>query len=202
MKLFKKAMVRGVTAIVIVYLLTLIPQATTGIWEPLMEIMGIRNATLEWILSIGLTIVAIALIGYAIVLMHPFKRIASKILVTKAREAKSVVFVKWGGNWFYGWLTGSVEVDGQILYRVTVPSAPVPMTGHIMLVPLENIKFTDVSMAEHLTQLASMGFNALRGLIGTRSAPPEEDALAHGIIDSTEFSKTCCKMNRLEVGWS
>lgn len=180
---FKKAILWGLTAAVIVYIVILVLQTAVGLWEPLVRIIGIHNSTLRWLLSLGLTIVAVTLVGYAIVIAHPFKGIMNKILGVKAREAKSVVLVEWGGNWFYGWFTGIIEVNEQTLYRVTVPSAPVPITGQLMLVPRDiprdvpldvprdRIIFTDITMTEHLTQLASMGFNGMRTKIGTRDEP-------------------------------
>lgn len=172
---FKKAILWGITAIVIIYCLILILQAATGLWQPLVETIGVKNATLKWMISLGLTIVAIALVGYTIVILHPFKIIALRMLGIKEREAKSVVLVEWGGNWFYGWLTGTIEINGEIFYRVTVPSAPLPLSGQLMIVRCNRIIFTDITMPEHLSQLASMGFNGMRDDINTRLPPPDQD---------------------------
>jgi hypothetical protein len=171
MKLFKKAMIRGVTAVVIIYILVLALQAVVGLWEPIVEIVNIHNSTLKTMASLGLTIVATALVGYIIILAHPFRIVFNKILKIRARKAKGVVFVEWGGLWFYGWITGTLEVDGEILYRITIPGAPAPVAGHLTLAPRERIKFVDVALAEHLAQLASMGFGPIREKIGTRVEP-------------------------------
>jgi len=92
----------------------------------------------------------------------------------KAKKAKSVVLVKWGGNWFYGWLTGTIECDGQLFYRVTIPSAPIPISAQLLLVPREMIMFTNLKKTDHFTQLGSLGFDELRNSIEFWPPPKDE----------------------------
>jgi len=169
----KKALVWGVTALVLGYFLWLILQATYGIWGSLLVFMGFRNPALKWMISCALTLAAAAVLGYGIMLAHPFRGIMHRLLKIKAREAKGVVLVKWGDIWFFGWLTGKIQIGGRSFYRVTVPSAPLPISGQLMLVPRERIIFINISMAEHMTQLASMGFNALPDKL--RDCPPPDN---------------------------
>ncbi|MCX6738131.1 MAG: hypothetical protein NTY11_01790 [Candidatus Parcubacteria bacterium] len=168
---FGKAMLRGIVAAVIVYCIVQVLQTITGLWEPVLQTIGIHNIVLKWLASLGLSIGVIAPVGYAISILHPFKGIIYKILGIKAKEAKSIVFVRVGGVWFYGWLTGRVLVEGRVLYKITIPSAPLPMTGNLVLAPRKRVIFVDVTMAEHLAQLISMGLNALREAIGVRPTP-------------------------------
>ncbi|MBU1045975.1 hypothetical protein KJ616_02535 [Patescibacteria group bacterium] len=155
----KKAMLWGVTVAIISYLVILILQTSYNIWKPLLEILEFQNTVLKWSVACALTLVVLAIIGYAIIILaHPFKGIMYRILGLKARQAKSVVLVKWGGIWFLGWLAGRTQVDEDTLYRVIVPSAPLPVSGQLMLVPRHRIIFTNLTVTEHLAQLTSMGF--------------------------------------------
>jgi len=155
---FKKALLWGITFLILSYVLFLSLRSVYDLWKPLVEILGFKNIIFKWIIAFALTFTSITIIGYAIVLAHPFKNIMYGILRIKARKAKGVVFAEYGGDWFLGWLTGITQVDENVLYRVFVPSAPIPISGQVMFVPRHNITFTSITIPEHLAQLVSVGF--------------------------------------------
>ncbi|MBU3964127.1 hypothetical protein KJ562_00075 [Patescibacteria group bacterium] len=154
----KKAMLWGVAVAAISYIVIGALRVSNDIWEPILEIIGLKNTILKWSVACALTLAALAAIGYVIMLSHPFRAIMYKILRIKTRQAKGVVLVEWGSNRFLGWLTGVTQIDEEILYIVLVPSAPLPISGQLMLVPLSNITFINLSIPAHLAILTSMGF--------------------------------------------
>jgi|AntAceMinimDraft_17_1070374.scaffolds.fasta_scaffold31418_3 uncharacterized membrane protein len=169
----RKAFLWGLTATTLGYLAVYIAQKSFEFW--LITVAKIiSNLFCQWVLSGAFSIVTMILIGYIIMFTHPINKIINKLLGIKAKKAKSVVLVKWGGNWFYGWLTGTIECDGQLFYRVTIPSAPIPISAQLLLVPREMIMFTNLKKTDHFTQLGSLGFDELRNSIEFWPPPKDE----------------------------
>jgi hypothetical protein len=166
----RKAALWGITTIILGYFLSFIAQKSFDFWAPITKMVSSSSLTCQWVLSIALTAIAVTVIGYILMLLHPVRLIINRILKVKARQAQSIVLVRWGGVWFYGWLTGTIECDGKKLYRITVPSAPVPISAQLLLVSQEDIMFTNITKTDHFTQLGSLGFDKLDNKI--RFWPP------------------------------
>ncbi len=161
----RKALLWGVPVVVMGSLIYWLVSANFEMWSPVIKRMPLVPLAYQWLLSIALSITGIILIGYGVMLWHPMKKIINKFPFLAIayngngeKYVKNIVLVQWGGNEFYGWLTGTVVINRETLFKVTIPSAPMPLSAYIMLVKKENLKFSNIGMGDHLQQLGSMGF--------------------------------------------
>lgn len=168
----KKAILWGITAVLLGYFVYHIAKESFKFWLPVTDAISL-NDTYQWLFAIAFTIIAVILIGYIVILFRPLKGVFDRTLGVKTRAVKSLVIVKWGGNWFYGWLTGTINCDGKKFYRVTVPSAPIPISAQLILVPRERIMFCSMKKTDYFTQLGSLGFDQIDPNI--KFWPPPED---------------------------
>ncbi len=175
----RKAILWGVPVVVMGSLIYWLANANFRMWSPMINRMPAMPALCQWLLSIAWSIAVIILAGYGVTFWHPMKKIIDKfpvlaIVFNGEKYVKNIVLVKWGGNEFYGWLTGTVRKNEQILFKITVPTAPLPISAQLMLVERKNLEFSDVGMADHLQQLGSMGFVELSKVIKSWEPPENE----------------------------
>lgn len=105
---------------------------------------------------------------YRIPLVNTLYRTAKEIVETFSQEKKQVfrevVLVQFPhpGSWAIGFLVGEAggivkDAAGRELVKVLVPHVPVPMSGFLLLVPREEIKFLDISVEDGLRMIVSTG---------------------------------------------
>jgi uncharacterized membrane protein len=73
---------------------------------------------------------------------------------------KAVVLIEFPhkNSYAVGFITGTIESpEGKTLYRVFVATTPNPTTGFLILVPEEDVRFTDISVEEGIKMIVSAG---------------------------------------------
>lgn len=92
------------------------------------------------------------------------KQIVLFILAQKEFGLKKVVLVEYPskGIWSLGFLTNEqiknvVDAAGREMVAVFVPSSPGPLTGYVIFVPKEELRFVDFSITDALKIIISGG---------------------------------------------
>lgn len=125
----------------------------------------------RWTLNVAMSIVIIILVGYLVRLFHPIKRLLNRfpflaLLKTQRQENSNaewpVVRVRWAGLLVMGWLD-EIRLDyyGEIEYKVTAASAPLPISGNLLFAGIDEIEFSNLTTPDYLRQLGSFGFKKL-----------------------------------------
>lgn len=93
-----------------------------------------------------------------------FKQIILFVLAQKEFGFKKVVLVEYPskGIWSLGFLTNEEfkkmsEVVGKDMAPVFIPSSPNPLTGYVIFLPKEELKFPDISIGDALKIIISGG---------------------------------------------
>lgn len=95
----------------------------------------------------------------------PLKQIASFASSEKEFGFKKVVLVEYPskGIWSIGFLTNERlrqidKVTGKEMLAVFLPTTPGPLTGYVVFMPKEEVKFLDMSVNDALKIIVSGGF--------------------------------------------
>lgn len=93
-----------------------------------------------------------------------FKQIVLFILAQREFGFKKVVLVEYPskGIWSLGFLTNEKferanRITGKEMAGVFIPSTPGPLTGYLIFVPKEELKFPDISITDALKLIISGG---------------------------------------------
>lgn len=93
-----------------------------------------------------------------------FKQIVQFVAAQKEFGFKKVVLVEYPGKgiWSIGFLTNEEfkqigETLSKQMVSVFVPSSPNPLTGYVIFLPKEEIKFVDISISDALKIIISGG---------------------------------------------
>ena len=93
-----------------------------------------------------------------------FKQIILFVLAQKEFGFKKVVLVEYPskGIWSLGFLTNEefkkmTEVVGKNMAPVFIPSSPNPLTGYVIFLPKEELKFLDIPISDALKIIISGG---------------------------------------------
>lgn len=93
-----------------------------------------------------------------------FKQIVQFVAVQKEFGFKKVVLVEYPGKgiWSMGFLTNEEfkqigETLSKQMVSVFIPSSPNPLTGYVIFLPKEEIKFVDISISDALKIIISGG---------------------------------------------
>lgn len=93
-----------------------------------------------------------------------FKQIVQFVAAQKEFGFKKVVLVEYPGKgiWSIGFLTNEeFKQIGETLFKqmvsVFIPSSPNPLTGYVIFLPKEEIKFVDISISDALKIIISGG---------------------------------------------
>jgi uncharacterized membrane protein len=78
---------------------------------------------------------------------------------TKAAfKAVAVVEFPRKGSLAIGFVTGAMtNPDGQLLYRVFIATTPNPTTGFLLILPADEVQFTDISVEDGVKMIVSGG---------------------------------------------
>lgn len=78
---------------------------------------------------------------------------------TKAAfKAVAVVEFPRKGSLAIGFVTGSMtNPEGQLLYRVFIATTPNPTTGFLLILPADEVQFTDISVEDGVKMIVSGG---------------------------------------------
>ncbi|MEI7948310.1 MAG: DUF502 domain-containing protein [bacterium] len=78
---------------------------------------------------------------------------------TKAAfKAVAVVEFPRKGSLAIGFVTGSMtDPDGHLLYRVFIATTPNPTTGFLLILPADEVQFTDISVEDGVKMIVSGG---------------------------------------------
>ena len=98
-------------------------------------------------------------------LIYPaFKQIVSFIAAQKELGFKKVVLVEYPskGLWSLAFLTNDEfkkmsDLSGREMVSVFVPSSPNPLTGYVIFVAKEELKFSDIAVSDALKIIISCG---------------------------------------------
>lgn len=92
------------------------------------------------------------------------KQIVLFILQQKEFGFKKVVIVEYPskGIWSLGFLTNEQfsrirDITNQEMASVFIPSSPGPLTGYVVFIPKENLRFVDISVSDALKIIISGG---------------------------------------------
>jgi len=158
-------------------LITLVPLALFG-WV-IYSFIKVNNAiwtivplpesllSYRWAINILMSLLIIVSIGLIVRLLHPVEKILKMfpfLLIFRAsnREKATIVRIEWGKNKFLGWLDEiTVNENEEKEYKVTVPSAPLPLSAQIMFATVDKIELSNLTTADLLKQLASLGLRKL-----------------------------------------
>lgn len=106
------------------------------------------------------------------------KKLTETLFSRDSTAFKRVVLIEWprAGLWTVGFQTGAPlkvvrEATGLSLIPVFVPTTPNPTSGFIMQVPVDQLKFLDVSVEEGMRYVISLGVVA-PGTAPPPAAPP------------------------------
>jgi uncharacterized membrane protein len=73
---------------------------------------------------------------------------------------KAVAFVEFPrkGSLAIGFVTGSMTTpEGQLVYRVFIATTPNPTTGFLLLLPADEVQFTDITVEDGVKMIVSGG---------------------------------------------
>jgi uncharacterized membrane protein len=107
-------------------------------------------------------------IVYRIPLVNTLYRTAKEIVETFSEDRKQVfrevVLVQFPlpGTWMIGFLVGEAggvvkDAAGPDLVKVLVPHVPVPMSGYLLFVPRDEIRFLNIPVEDGLRMVVSTG---------------------------------------------
>ena len=91
------------------------------------------------------------------------KQVVDAVSVPNNKTFKSVVLIEYPrpGTKVIGFMTGiTTDEDGRKWCRVFIPMSPLPTSGFLQLVPLEDVRVTDITVDEAFKMLISGGFIA------------------------------------------
>lgn len=95
----------------------------------------------------------------------PLKQIASFASSEKELGFKKVALVEYPckGIWSIGFLTNEKfskinEVTGREMLAIFIPTTPGPLTGYVVFIPKEEVKFPDITINSALKIIISGGF--------------------------------------------
>ncbi|MGQ9663082.1 MAG: DUF502 domain-containing protein [Kiritimatiellia bacterium] len=91
------------------------------------------------------------------------KQVVNTFSQTSRAGFKAAVLVSfpYHGAVSLGFVTGTtLAPDGKLLYRVFMPTAPNPTSGFVLLVPQEEIQFTNITVEDGLKMMVSGGLLA------------------------------------------
>lgn len=161
------------------YFSLLIFNAFTGIFEPLvLKYFPFISLAAQRTISFFLLILLLVIIGYLADFLHPIvyiKKLFLKIPLVRVIlgaqknqelptifQGKSVVLVSLGNVSVFGVLVGETEtiLDDQPVkqYKVFVPTAPIVVSGFVVLVPAKDIrKVINISPAQLFALVSTFG---------------------------------------------
>lgn len=97
-----------------------------------------------------------------------FKQLVLFVLAQKEFGFQKVVLAEYPskGIWSVGFLTNEPfkkinEICGREMVPVFIPSSPGPLTGYVIFVPKEGLKFPDISVSDALKIIISGGVLAI-----------------------------------------
>lgn len=102
------------------------------------------------------------------------KQVVDAVSIQKKNTFKSVVIIEYPrpGMKVIGFMTGiTTDEEGVKWCRVFIPMSPLPTSGYLQLVPVHDVRVTDLSVEEAFKMLISGGFIAPE----TLSARPMRD---------------------------
>lgn len=167
-----------------IFVLRIIITALTGLVRPFLS--GWTDSLPEYVIMVIAAVAAVCTIyvvglitthfvgrrligfGESLLLRLPIVKTvyaASKQMVETFSEStqrafKAVVFVDFPrtGTLAAGFLTGTiVDPSNKILYSVFVPTTPNPTSGFLIILPEEDIRFTDISIEDGIRMIVSGG---------------------------------------------
>jgi uncharacterized membrane protein len=181
---FKAGIITLLPMVLIGWIIYTVLKFNNAIWSK----MAMPEIVTSFRLPINLTmsLFIILIMGYVVILIHPIKRLEKmfpflSVLKIKAKGNNNkewpVVRIIWGGAKFMCWLDEiRLDEDGEIEYKVTLPSAPLPLSGQIISVGIDKIEFSNLTTPDYVRQLGTFGFVKLpentRFVLGTKF--PEE----------------------------
>lgn len=90
---------------------------------------------------------------------NPVNKIVSDFSSKSSDSFQKVVMVDFPnrGSKSIGFITNNVEVDDEHLVAVFIPTVPNPTNGHMVIVNKEEVKVLDVTIAEGVNMVITMG---------------------------------------------
>jgi uncharacterized membrane protein len=88
------------------------------------------------------------------------KQVVDTFSSTTKAAFKAVAFVEFPrkGCLALGFVTGSMtNPEGQLMYRIFIATTPNPATGFLLILPAEEVQFTDISVEDGVKMLVSGG---------------------------------------------
>ena len=104
------------------------------------------------------------------------KQVVDAISVQKKNTFKSVVLIEYPrpGTKVIGFMTGvTTDEEGRKWARVFIPMSPLPTSGFLQLIPIQDVRVTDLSVEEAFKMLISGGFIA-PDILSTHAMRDEE----------------------------
>lgn len=88
------------------------------------------------------------------------KQVVDTFSSTTKAAFKAVALVEFPrkGSLAIGFVTGSMNnPDGQLVYRVFIATTPNPTTGFLLIIPADEVQFTDISVEDGIKMIVSGG---------------------------------------------
>ena len=105
------------------------------------------------------------------------KQVVNTLSASTAAAFQSVVFVEFprAGSLAVGFITGTIlDPAGQRLYRVFVPTTPNPTSGFLVILPAEQVRFTDISVEDGVKMIVSGGMLSPERYVVTPAPSPAD----------------------------
>lgn len=152
-----KAFLWGLPAVVIVGLVKWLGDMLFVTWRPVVGLLS-ANILLQWGLGLILSLALIIAVGYVARGTIPLQKIWQQVFFKIfGKKLWPVVLVEWGGNWFFSLL---LENNGEE-YKVVIFSAPLPISGQLMIVEKERVRSTNLTTGDLFNQITSFGLRPI-----------------------------------------
>lgn len=107
------------------------------------------------------------------------KQVVDTFSASNMRAFKSVVLVEFPrpGSLALGFVTGTMaDGEGRELYRLFVPTTPNPTSGFLVIVPKDDVHFTDIGVEDGIKMIVSGGMLAPTQYNRVDAPPPQPPA--------------------------
>ena len=111
------------------------------------------------------------------------KQVVDTFSSSSSASFQAVVLVEFPrrGSLVVGFITGTMRnQEGSLLYRVFVATTPNPTSGFLVLLPEEDVQFTDITVEDGIKMAVSGGMLAPKSYRLTQAPRPREQAPGAG----------------------
>lgn len=121
------------------------------------------------------------------------KQVVDTFSASTKAAFKAVVLVEFprAGSLAVGFITGTIlNPAGKSLYRVFVPTTPNPTSGFLVILPEEEMQFTDISIEDGVKMIVSGGMLAPKRYAIEEKPPLHDDEIGEGSLPTSDGSES------------